>query len=439
MKRSLSSILLSLAFLSTIHTGIQAQITDVHLASPSLGWVTDNQHLLLTTNAGTTWKDVTPPHSAKQFLSGNQFLDAEHGFVALTDTSKSEDAGSANDLLLKTSQDGGTTWFTLTIPNAIFLNHWACCFGASVDFVDLDHGWIMARLATGSNFNLGSLFRTTDGGKTWKAMPTPPLGVPPAFISRQVGFLTGGPAGDSFFRTSDGGETWTPVEIPYLKSQCLERCRPIYQTPTFQDHDHGQIAVNLLTPTASRDEVYTSNDAGSTWTISPQGEEQPNVGEAGDLITVPGGSIRTGAPSDDEITLALHGKTLRSQIRRTPLWESGTVKLTSGGFVSETEGWVVRSGRVCTPQPGQGLRPRCNVQSQLLFTRDGGLSFQDVTPGIEGGPAPPVSQSHPLAAAPISPCSDTWPSTPCRKKAPKARYAESSNEQVGTTAFSIDC
>ena len=105
--------------------------------------------------------------------------------------------------LLSTS-DGGDTWTGRTLPSPS---------PAIVAFVDADHGWSVASIATGNQW----LYRTTDGGKSWTAVDTNmpmifgvvPRGETIAFVDQNHGFAL---VGGRLYRTTDGGRTWVVVE-----------------------------------------------------------------------------------------------------------------------------------------------------------------------------------------------------------------------------------
>ncbi|HKW96473.1 MAG TPA: YCF48-related protein [Bryobacteraceae bacterium] len=93
------------------------------------------------------------------------------------------------------SDDGGRTWKSM---GDVLRNDWETVF-----FVDDQHGWVAG--------NYGRLGATVDGGATWKELPPPLKGhfTKIQFISPQVGWLLpqGGSQGGPL-ATTDGGATW---------------------------------------------------------------------------------------------------------------------------------------------------------------------------------------------------------------------------------------
>jgi photosystem II stability/assembly factor-like uncharacterized protein len=125
-----------------------------------------------TTDGGRTWRVSAPNCPA---CGGSlSFLDARRGFAL----------GSNG---VYASSDGGLTWrFVAHAP-----------FRGSIEFLDADRGFAL----TWS----GHLYRTTDGGRTWRRLPFDALGLPRFGVVATDGTVES---------TGDGGETWTAVRAP---------------------------------------------------------------------------------------------------------------------------------------------------------------------------------------------------------------------------------
>jgi photosystem II stability/assembly factor-like uncharacterized protein len=168
--------------------------------SPQTGWVLAGNHLLWTSDAGHAWTEITPPASPARELYGAFFLNASNGWLLRSH-------GSGEGVELARTGNGGAEWsvaaFALGADDA-------AGFGgeASLDFIDEAHGWAMLRLTSSSNFSLGMLFATDDGGATWKRLPAPPLGDPVRFVSQSEGWLSSSSGSNQSYVTRDGGRTW---------------------------------------------------------------------------------------------------------------------------------------------------------------------------------------------------------------------------------------
>ena len=188
-------------------------ISDVG-TSGGVTWATDHHHLWLTTNRGRSWRGVRLRPLGVHLHKGNpnpltniadvQFVDRQRGWVSSTDR-----AG------IYRTTDGGRTW-RVAIPPGCYRG----CDGASIDFLDARHGYALVGVrAIASN----KLFRTDDGGQTWQLVSQPPVGVPITFLNDRVGFAAGpgpmviglyvGPPIVTLYRTTDGGRTWSKYEI----------------------------------------------------------------------------------------------------------------------------------------------------------------------------------------------------------------------------------
>jgi photosystem II stability/assembly factor-like uncharacterized protein len=109
------------------------------------GWVLrhDTTSLLRTRDGGRHWVKQMP--GLQQRLKAMDFVSAKVGWVV----------GAAGAVYL--TVDGGANWSYQRVPTDGAL--------AAVDFVDTRHGWVSTAADWGQR---NSLFRTTDGGATWK-------------------------------------------------------------------------------------------------------------------------------------------------------------------------------------------------------------------------------------------------------------------------------
>jgi hypothetical protein len=170
--------------------GANAQIIrDAALLSPNDGWVLSDR-LLVTSDAGSTWRDVTPPARPQAAF----FLDRQTAWTV----------AAPPELEVSYTLDGGQTW--TSNPIAFDLEFYSG--NASIHFADRDHGWLLLQLASGSNFSVGVLFATSDGGRTWRQMAEPPAAGRVRFTTPRDGTIVGGPAGTQIFLTHDAGLTW---------------------------------------------------------------------------------------------------------------------------------------------------------------------------------------------------------------------------------------
>ena len=146
---------------------------------------------------------------------------------------------------------------------------------------------MVVRRQSSSNFSLGTLFHTSDGGEHWTELPLP-LGEPVVFSSAQIGFQVGGTPGTSpttdltspsmdsnvyaqflesatnLYRTVDGGKTWQVLDLLTNSNSGYDAQYPHYQLPLFRDPQHG------LLPVLTDDEVifFATDDGGLSWSLA---------------------------------------------------------------------------------------------------------------------------------------------------------------------------
>lgn len=139
------------------------------------------------------------------------------------------------------SNDGGRSWKLLGTPSS---NAYEAVF-----FADDQHGWVSG--------DYGKLASTTDGGATWKERESPVKAnlTKIQFVSPQVGWLLpkrghqGGP-----LASTDGGQTWTSQYAD------IEPSRPI------EDMQFLDAQIGFLLAEANRnDSVLATLNGGKSW------------------------------------------------------------------------------------------------------------------------------------------------------------------------------
>jgi photosystem II stability/assembly factor-like uncharacterized protein len=164
----------------------RALLTGVWLHDARLGWaVGHDETILRTRDGGATWERLRHAPEEEQPLLDVWFRDEKRGFAI-----------GAYGLLLAT-EDGGDTWENRSVVEGhdTHLNHLA--------------------EAGGSLFiagEAGSLYRSDDGGESWKALESPYEGSFFGLVPLSDGGLLALGLRGNLFRTDDRGGSWIRVD-----------------------------------------------------------------------------------------------------------------------------------------------------------------------------------------------------------------------------------
>ena len=160
-------------------------LTGVFLLDRNLGWAVGHDAVVLHTADGSrTWTLQRSAPEEERPLFDVYFSDAAHGFAI-----------GAYGAFLATA-DGGATWTERRI---------------SEEDVHLHH---IARAPSGALFiaaESGTLFRSDDGGASWRELPSPYEGSLFATVPLEGKALLLLGLRGHLFRSEDGGESWTAL------------------------------------------------------------------------------------------------------------------------------------------------------------------------------------------------------------------------------------
>jgi len=369
MPKSVLSLILALAVLSSLSANAQAQAPQVRamkLIAPDVGWALANQRLFWTADNGANWKDITPArragsdeHIAYVFaLDAHDIwlLYAQHGDpVCKFDLAQSVDAGAT------------WSWIPVTLPPEL---QQGLAGGSTLAFVDDRHGWM---ILNSTKFGAGALLVTSDGGRDWRDTHDDDPGGqgPVVLITPEEGWMVGGEHDDDLHVTRDGAKSWQTISLPAPK-EILPAKFATADVPVFEDSKHGFVAVTYTGGHQSAAILFATDDGGHSWKQDRVLSNLEETSEGHGVQSAIVGDIWLIAKVSNRrpiITALRPGARMRATI--DPASQvSGYFGANQMSFVTPTRGWVLVD------------------VGELFSTSDGGATWTDITPGREAATRP---------------------------------------------------
>lgn len=387
-------------------------IKDFKLLTSDTGWVSTGNRLLLTTDNGAHWKDISPPVPAPSNPNESRFgevffLDTQTGWViSAGDLQESNSDSDETETVLSSTVDGGATWTAVILPRLKPLQKVG---GVNFTFADRLKGWLMIQHQSGPAFSFSSLYSTSDGGRTWHEAKGNP-GFYGELLTSPTGdiWASGGPDdNDEIAVSRDGGNSFEEISMDAPKEIAPAEL-PSYGLPVFNDGLSGYESVSYRGPGGSKSAavLFATVDGGRTW--KPDRILSNLVDAETVNYTVIGSTwIVPFAPQGTHATLMK----LRANDRLTaPVHRSsGDFRSCELSFSTSDEGWA-------------------NCSGILSSTIDGGSNWTEIAPRIRNGvltadPITPVPAPKPLKTHPIK-LADP-------KAVPSAAYTSSGGPQSG--------
>lgn len=239
-------------------SGTTARLRGVSAVNARVAWASGERGTFArTADGGRTWVAGVVP--------GAEELDFRDVDAFGADTAYLLSIGAGDKSRIYKTTDGGKSW-TLQ-----FRNERPAAFFDAMAFWDESHGVAMSDPVDGRFL----VVKTSDGGRTWRE--TPRGGMPPALAGeggfaasgtciavhgeRHAWFGTGGPGGARVFRTTDGGRTWRVAPAPLAAAQSAG----VFSL-TFRDALRGvAVGGDYTKESDAGGNVAVTDDGGKTW------------------------------------------------------------------------------------------------------------------------------------------------------------------------------
>jgi photosystem II stability/assembly factor-like uncharacterized protein len=230
----------------------------------------DKARVYKTSDGGAHWELLLTNPDTKGFFDALAFWDAQHAILV----------GDPVDghFVIYTTADAGKSWQRQKAPLALDDEGAFAASGTSL----ITHGRKEAWFATGGPGG-GRVFRTRDGGRSWKVAKTPLGGAKTAgvfslaFANGERGVAVGGDyqnakaAEHCAALTRDGGKTWTAVQGVAFRSGVAALGSGVYlavgTTGADVSRDGGQTWTHFADTNLNA--VAGSGDA--VWAVGPKG------------------------------------------------------------------------------------------------------------------------------------------------------------------------
>lgn len=219
----------------------QPQIIDAAFAGTDRAWlVTIKGELIRTEDGGKNWHTMSA--NTIDGFAGVSFIDAQRGWAV------------NNHGEVWRSVDSGGTWNPIGKLEAKRSGDWHFNSAVKIGFVDELHGWIVETL---------SIWRTEDGGATWKEVFSTLLpeveGQPTAasFLSAMRAWVSG--TDGEVYATADGAETWQTRKIAGKDSSFTDVFFLKERSGWLAGYVGGQYGAK----------IYRTRDGGLTWHLLP--------------------------------------------------------------------------------------------------------------------------------------------------------------------------
>ncbi len=253
---SLATPTMPVATPTSDETVTQPQLLKFEMKTNLIGWGITATDLVHTSDGGKTWQKQTPPSLSSVEYASFFALDEKTIWLLI-------------DEQLFYSTDAGDHWQISKVPFV----------GGRLQFLNAQKGFAITSLGVGAGSEYVAIYTTADGGLSWQQVFTHKPGeqadLPGSgqksgmvFVDEQNGWITGNIPMENFvyvYRTRDGGVSWKLQEMPILnlpQGTFIET-----QAPVFFSTTEGVLPARVIgaQPEQNFTVFYFTKDAGETW------------------------------------------------------------------------------------------------------------------------------------------------------------------------------
>jgi glucose/arabinose dehydrogenase len=341
----------------------QTPAIEFDLLTETSGWVLLDSELFWTSDSGQSWNEINPSIPADVVVQDVEFIDADTGWILWMTVSS---AGSSSFTIAHTN-DHGAHW-TTTTP-AFFEEGEISAYAemAEMGWIDPQRGWLAVKQSSSSNFSLGTLFTTSDGGNTWKRTMLPGADHV-TFSDPQTGWAIGGSTGDQVYITQDGGSTWQSVRPDVGSSSSAVAYKPFYK-------DGQGILVMTSLDMEGGSTLYAFEISSGSWQLIDQLSLSGQPGLVG-LSIVDARNFVATIPGTASI------ERMREGVLETLTNQDGlSASITYLDMVTLDVGWAKSVDSKCETSSSPDNEPvsvSCTSHIRMLRTEDGGLTWKDI-------------------------------------------------------------
>ena len=340
-----------------------SSIKQFDLLTEESGWVLFDEQLFWTDNSGQTWEETGPSIPSEATVQDVEFIDDNTGWVLWTTIIAD---GSSNFTIAHTTNHG-RDWNT-TSPSLFESGETSAhSEKASMGWLDAHTGWITVKQSSSSNFSLGTLFTTSDGGNSW-GRSTLPVADRVIFSDPQFGWATGGPTGDQIFKTQDSGITWQSTKPELPSNSFVTAYNPLYV-------DGQGILVMTSLDTKNSFNLHVFKESSDNWLPTDQVTLNTQPGILG-LSIIDTKNFVAVIPGTNSIVR------MRDSVLETFENQDGlSSSINTLDMISSDVGWAKSVDATCTTTShlDDGLDSvSCTSLTHLLKTDNGGLTWQDI-------------------------------------------------------------